>query len=168
VVACGLDAGASAAFNVTRTVSLLSGMLMVRWEGRSALVFNGTAPVFRGGRTAPVCLETGMLDVGGFTTAGAATGGRTGCFIKGMLPVCLDGMGAAACFKRGTLAVCLEGIAGASGFDGGVSAGRLGGRAPPTWRRSGTLVVNFDGGAGVIGGVGGCVSGSLMRVGILL
>jgi len=63
VVEPGRAAGASAAFRVTRTVSLLSGMLEVLETGNSGSLFTETAPLLRGGRTVPVCLETGTLAV---------------------------------------------------------------------------------------------------------
>ena len=128
---------------MTRTVSRLSGTLEVLRVGTGVSDFTETAPVFLGGRIAPVCRETGTLEVcfgagmcevfggsaaavGGFTTGGATTGGRTGSFISGTLAVCFEGIGAAACFISGTLAVC---------FDGGIELGFI----------SGTLAVCFDG-----------------------
>lgn len=63
VVALECEGGASEALSVTRTVSRLRGTLMVLCERFPVSGLVETAPDFRGGSTAPVCLETGTLDV---------------------------------------------------------------------------------------------------------
>ncbi len=57
--------GASAALSVTRTVSRLSGTFEVFDVVFSGCGFTETAPVFLGGKTAPVWREIGTVDAGG-------------------------------------------------------------------------------------------------------
>lgn len=163
VVADGLAGGASAALSVTRTVSRLSGMLEVFEVGVGGSEDIGIEGVCLGGRTAPVCLETGMppvwrgggiCDVFGCGTSGdggATAPGRIGGFASDTLLVCLDGEAGGSCLISGTLDVCLDGGAEPNDFASGTLAVCLEGGRLPTCRRSGTLVVNFDGGAGGVG-----------------